>query len=34
MASRLVSNVITSKVAKNNLKDKARELKEVILKER
>lgn len=34
MASRLVSNVITSRVAKNNLKDKARELKEVILKER
>ncbi|MFA9378891.1 MAG: DUF2225 domain-containing protein [Lachnotalea sp.] len=34
MASRLVSNVITSRVAKNNLKDKARELKDVILKER
>lgn len=34
MASRLVSNVITSRVAKNNLKDKARELKEVILRER
>jgi uncharacterized protein (DUF2225 family) len=34
MAARLVSNVITSKVAKSNLKDKARELKEVILKER
>jgi hypothetical protein len=34
MASRLISNVITSRVAKNNLKDKARELKEIILKER
>lgn len=34
MASRLVSSVITSKVAKNNLKEKARELKEVILKKR
>ncbi len=34
MASRLVSSVITSRVAKSNLKDKARELKDVILKER
>lgn len=34
MASRLVSSVITSRVARNNLKDKARELKEVILSER
>ncbi|RDY31382.1 DUF2225 domain-containing protein [Lachnotalea glycerini] len=34
MASRLVSNVITSRVAKNNLKEKARELKTVILQER
>lgn len=34
MASRLVSSVITSRVAKNNLKDKARELKEIILSER
>jgi uncharacterized protein (DUF2225 family) len=34
MASRLISNVITSRAAKNNLKEKARELKQVILKER
>lgn len=34
MASRMVSSVITSRVAKNNLKDKARELKDLILKEK
>lgn len=34
MASRMVSSVITSRVAKNNLKDKARELKDMILQEK
>lgn len=34
MAARLTSNVITSRVAKNNLKEKARELKELILLEK
>lgn len=34
IASKLVSSVITSRVAKNNLKDKARELKDIILKEK
>ncbi|WP_099468685.1 DUF2225 domain-containing protein [Konateibacter massiliensis] len=34
MASRMVSNVITSRIAKNNLKDKARDLKDMILKKK
>lgn len=34
MAARMTSNVITSRVAKNNLKEKARELKELILQEK